>query len=86
MTPRNPPEVVYCNFVVLFMSIAYAFFINMIWEIIAEVNETKDYKDHHTKMLQSYKSKYNIDSELTNRLGSYVYEIWKYGKSEEAQN
>lgn len=31
MTPRNPPEVAYCDFVVLIMTLMYAFFINSVW-------------------------------------------------------
>jgi hypothetical protein len=38
MTPRNPPEVVYCCLVDLLMTILYAFFINAVWEVIGEVN------------------------------------------------
>jgi hypothetical protein len=34
MTPRNPPEVIYCNLAVLMMTMLYAFFISGVWQII----------------------------------------------------
>lgn len=86
MTPRNPVEVVLCNVVILFMTIAYAFFINSIWEIIAEVNETGDAKANHMRLVKKYQKKYKLEADLTNRLGSYIYDIWAHGKDEEAES
>lgn len=34
MTPRNPVEVLYCNFIILFNTIFFAYFIRTIWQII----------------------------------------------------
>ena len=31
LTPMNPPAVLYCNFVILLMTVLFAFFINSIW-------------------------------------------------------
>lgn len=34
MTPRNPVEVLYCNFIILLNTIFFAYFIRTIWQII----------------------------------------------------
>ena len=60
ITPRNPQEVIYCNFVILVMSVAYALFVNNVWELISELNETGDSKDRHMKILKIYRKKYDI--------------------------
>ena len=65
------------------MSIAYAFFINSIWEIIAQINETGDSKLNHMKLVKRYRKRYELEPHLTNRLSSYIYEIWSHGKNEE---
>lgn len=35
VTPRNPDEVLYCNFIILVNTIFFAFYINTIWQIIS---------------------------------------------------
>lgn len=40
MTPRNPHEVLYCNFIILINTIFFAFYINVIWLIIGNLQES----------------------------------------------
>lgn len=40
LTPMNPPEVFYCNLVILLMTVLFAFFINSIWEIIGTLQQS----------------------------------------------
>lgn len=39
ITPRNPAEVLYCDIVLIAMTMMYAFFVSSIWEIIEELGE-----------------------------------------------
>ena len=47
VTPKNPPEVLYCNFGILLGTLFFAYYINEIWNIIGDVQDASNrYSDN----------------------------------------
>lgn len=42
LTPKNPPEVIYNNFIILLMTLLFAFFINRVWEILNDLSDVPE--------------------------------------------
>lgn len=42
ITAQNPSQVIYCNFVMLLMTVMFAYFINYVWSIIKDLNVDND--------------------------------------------
>ena len=76
LTPMNPPEVLYCNFVILFMTVLFAFFINSIWEIIGEVQESSVEYSENWNSLKTFLRNSQISGHAKQKISSYLYEIW----------
>lgn len=40
ITPRNPEEVLYCDFIIILNTAVFAYYINTIWDVISELQES----------------------------------------------
>ena len=77
ITPRNPHEVLYCNFIILINTIFFAFYINTIWQIIGEMQQPyNSYTESWLKLKNYMNAKgRKIPKALTTKIGNILQDI-----------
>ena len=58
------------------MTVLFAFFINSIWEIIGEVQESSVEYSENWNSLKTFLRNSQISSNAKQKISSYLYEIW----------
>lgn len=78
MTPRNPHEVLFCNFIILINTIFFVFYINTIWEIIGEIQAPYSFYTESWLKLTTYLREKDraIPKQLLTKIGSILQDIW----------
>jgi hypothetical protein len=77
-TPRNPVTVAYCCFVIVLMTLVFALFINTIWSIIEDIQESSiEYYESWSSLNKILKEK-QISQTISLRVGEYFHQVWKY--------
>lgn len=76
MTPRNPHEVLYCNFIILINTVFFAFYINTIWQIIRDLQEYYRRYIQNWENLKNYLKTGGIDKNLSGKIDNFLHEMW----------
>lgn len=70
ITPRNPTEVLYCDMVLIAMTMLYAFFVSSIWEVLEELAGG----DGPEAVVAQFQRWCGVGGRLGVKLGHYAYE------------
>lgn len=74
LTPQNPPEIMYCNVIMILMTVLFAYFINEVWSIIKELQE--DSPDDNWHKVKDCLRGLALAEEVKLKVNDYMQEVF----------
>lgn len=72
VTPKNPPEVLYCNIVIIVNTLFFAYYINGIWVIIGDLHEPANRFSENWGNLKNMIKDIEVPKNVKNKISSFL--------------